>query len=209
MQFYEKALTQYNKTTADPKKKNYFEISLTLILLIVLLIMIYPAITHILTLNKEIQSGRVVEKALGDKIVALNQAESNLATVEKDLPLLELALPVGSDLDKYVQKPLESLSVKDGLTTKSIQFNDIPISKPSTENVRLREMEFTMNLTGSFPNFLTFVKDLENFVRVTSVSSLQLKSSGTEVEITIKGRTNFLGTAITAAKQVTGQEASQ
>jgi hypothetical protein len=54
MQFYEQALSRYNQTTADPQNKNYFEITLTLILLIVLLLMIYPAITHILNLNKEI-----------------------------------------------------------------------------------------------------------------------------------------------------------
>src|SRR5574339_537699 len=105
MQFYEQALKQYGQATADPKKKNYFEITLTLVLLIVLVIMIYPAITHILNLNKEIQAGKVVEKALEEKLVALSQAEQNLKKIEDDLPLLELALPVGSDIDKYLQKP--------------------------------------------------------------------------------------------------------
>ena len=209
MQFYEQALTQYNQATADPKKKNYFEITLTLVLLIILLVMIYPAVTHILNLNKEIQAGRVVDKALGDKLIALSQAQNNLAEVEKDLPLLELALPIGSDVDKYVQKPIETLAAKDGLTIKSVQFNDIPVSKPATEDVRLRDMQFTMNLTGAFPNLLAFVKDLENFVRVTSVESLQLKTSGAELTITIKGTTNFLGTAVTAAKQAGEQEANQ
>mgnify|MGYP001613286536 CR=1 FL=1 len=209
MQFYEQAMTRYNQTTADPKKKNYFEITLTLILLIILLVMIYPAITHIITLNKEIQAGRVVDKALGDKIVALNQAQDNFAKVEKDLPLLELALPVGSDLDKYVQKPIESLSTKNSLTVKSIQFSDVPVSKPTTEDVRLRQMEFTMSLTGAFPNLLAFVKDLESFVRVTSVDTLQLKASGAELAITLQGTTNFLGTAVTAAKQANQKEAAQ
>lgn len=202
-------MTRYNQTTADPKKKNYFEITLTLILLIILLVMIYPAITHIITLNKEIQAGRVVDKALGDKIVALNQAQDNFAKVEKDLPLLELALPVGSDLDKYVQKPIESLSTKNSLTVKSIQFSDVPVSKPTTEDVRLRQMEFTMSLTGAFPNLLAFVKDLESFVRVTSVDTLQLKASGAELAITLQGTTNFLGTAVTAAKQANQKEAAQ
>lgn len=209
MQFYEQALSRYKVATTDPKKKNYFEITLTLVLLIVLLVMIYPAITHILNLNKEIQAGRVVDKALGDKITALSQAQNNLAEVENDLPLLELALPVGSDLDKYVQKPIESLAAKDGLTIKSVQFNDVPVSKPTTEDVRLRDMDFTLNLTGAFPNLLTFVKDLENFVRVTSVDTLQLKASGPELAITLQGTTNFLGTAVTAAKQASQQGANQ
>lgn len=54
-------------------------------------------------------------------------------------------------------------------------------------------MDFTATFVGTFPNFLTFVKDLENFVRVTSVSTFQLKASGAELEISVQGTTNYLG----------------
>lgn len=205
MQFYEQALNRYNQTTTDPKKKNYFEISLTLILLIVLLIMIYPAITHILKLNKELEAGRTVNKALDEKIVALYTAKDNLAKVENDLPLLELALPIGSDLEKYLEKPIESLAGKHNLTIKSVQFNDIPVSKPETQDVRQREMSFTLNLTGPFPNFQAFVKDLENFVRVTSIEDLQLKTSGSEIAISITAFTNYFGTPVSIPKQAGGE----
>lgn len=208
MQFYEQALNRYNQTTADPKKKNYFEISLTLILLIVLLVMIYPAITHILNLNKEIEAGRIVDKALDDKLVALSLAEDNLDKVQNDLPLLELALPIGSDFEKYVEKPIETLTKKNNLTIKAVQINDTPVSKPTTEEVRQREMPFTLSLTGTFPNLLTFVKDLENFVRITSVDGLQLKASGSELTITINAVTNYLGTPVSIPNQATGEGAT-
>lgn len=208
MQFYEQALSRYNQANADPKKKNYFEITLTLVLLIVLLLMIYPAITHILNLNKEIQAGEIVEKALEEKIIALDQAKSNLAEIEDDLPLLELALPVGSDVEKYLQSPIENLANKNGLTLKSTQFSDIPVSKPTPESTRLREMPFTITLTGGFPNFLTFIKDLEDFVRITSVDSAQLKATGAEVTITVNGFTNYLGTPVAIPNQAAGQEAT-
>lgn len=202
MQFYEQALSRYNQATEDPKRKHYFEISLTLVLLIVLLVMIYPAITHILNLNKEIQAGKIVDQELEQKIEALQQAENNFDQVQADLPLLELALPVGSDVDKYLQKPIESLTAKHSLALKSIQFTDVPISKPSSEDVRLREMGFSLTLTGSFPNLLTFMKDLENFVRVTNTETLQLKANGAELSITIQGVTNYLGTPLTVPNQV-------
>lgn len=209
MQFYEQALSRYNQTVADPKKKNYFEISLTLILLIVLLLMIYPAITHILKLNQEIQAGKIIDQALETKLNALAQAEVNLAAIEDDLPLLELALPVGSDVDKYLQQPIEGLSSKNNLSLKSIQFNDIPVSKPSSDDVRLREMAFTATLTGGFPNLLSFIRDLEDFVRVTNVDNLQLKANGTELSITVQGMTNYLGTPVVVPNQTTHGGASQ
>lgn len=202
-------MSRYNQTNADPKKKSYFEITLTLVLLIVLLIMIYPAITHILNLNKEIQAGRVVQKALEKKLVALAEAENNLTAIEADLPLLELALPVGSDIEKYLQKPLEDLTAKHGLTLKTVQFNDIPVSKPISEDVRQREMGFTLDLTGGFPNLLTFVKDLENFVRVTSVENLTLKLNGAELSITIQGSTNYLGAPVAIPNQAQATGDSQ
>jgi Tfp pilus assembly protein PilO len=209
VQFYEQAMSRYNQVNEDPKKKHYFEVTLTLVLLIVLLLMIYPAITHILNLNKEIQAGKTVETALENKLIALGQAENNLAEIQAELPLLELALPVGSDIDKYLQKPLESLSNKHGLTIASTQFSDIPVSKPETEAVRVREMNFTISLRGGFPNLLSFVTDLENFVRISNVETLQAKSNGSELQITIQGSTSFLGTQVTVPNQTNQTGASQ
>lgn len=121
MQFYEQAMKQYNQVNEDPKKKNYLEMTLTLILLIVLIVMIYPAVTHILNLNKEIQSGKVVERALEEKLLALGQAEQNLEEVKEDLPLLELALPVGSDIDDYLQNQSKVWLLK--IVSPSNRFN--------------------------------------------------------------------------------------
>ncbi len=201
MQFYEKTLKQYNQYTADPKKKNYFEIALTIGLMIILLLMIYPAITYILNLNKEIQAGRIVQEGLTRKVSDLETARSNLAAVQKDLPLLQLALPIGSDVDEYVQKPLESLASKNSLTLKSVQFSDLPISTPKTEDVKLRDMEFTISVTGSFANVASFIKDLEGFVRVTNLDTVEIKGNGSEVTATIKGTTNFLGTSAIVPNQ--------
>ncbi|HSX58269.1 MAG TPA: type 4a pilus biogenesis protein PilO [Candidatus Saccharimonadales bacterium] len=204
MQFYEKTLKQYNQYTADPKKKNYFEIALTLGLMIVLLLMIYPAVTYILNLNKEIQAGRVVKEGLSQKIQDLQNARNAFADVQTDLPLLQLALPIGSDVDKYVQKPLEDLASRHGLTLKSIQFADLPISQPATENVKLRDMDFTLSLTGGYTNLNDFLKDLEKFVRVTNVDSITLKGSGSDVTVTISAVTNFLGSPVIIPNQTSG-----
>ncbi|MDO8260256.1 MAG: hypothetical protein Q7T50_02010, partial [Candidatus Magasanikbacteria bacterium] len=173
MQFYEQTLANYNKMSADPKKKNYFDGAATLGLLIILVIMIYPAIQHIASVNKEIEVNKVVEKKLVDKISNLIQAEKNLNDVKNDLGLLETALPTGSDIKNYIKTPIETLAAKHKVTIKSVQFTDVPVSLPvEGTTLSVRDIDFTLSLTGVFTDLNAFLKAAENFIRVTSIRQL-------------------------------------
>lgn len=206
MQFYEQTLGNYNKLTADPKKKSYFEISATLILLIILIVMIYPAIQHIATVNKEIETNKAIEKQLVDKITNIGLAQENLDKVKNDLPLLEKALPTGSDIKNYIKTPLESIASKNSVVLKSVQFNDVPVSAPTTlENLAVRNIDFTLALSGNFTSFVSFLKDAENFIRLTSIRNLDIKGSGSQQTMTLQATTNYLGTPVTVVpNQVQG-----
>ncbi len=194
MQFYEQTLSNYNKITADPKKKNYFQIAATLALLIILVVMIYPAIQHIAKVNKEIETNKVIDKALADKITNLGLAQDNLRDVQDDLPLVEKALPTGSDIKNYIKAPLESLAAKHGLTLKSVQFSDIPVSPSGNdEKLAVRDIDFTVSLIGNFTTLNSFLKDAETFIRVTSVRTLDIKGSGGQQTMTVSATTNYLG----------------
>lgn len=198
MQFYEQTLSNYNKLTADPKKKSYFEISATLILLIILVIMIYPAIQHIATVNKEIETNKIIEKKLVDKITNLGLAQENLDKVKADLPLLEKALPTGSDIKNYIKTPLEALASKNSVALKSVQFNDVPLSTPTSEaNLAVRNIDFTLSLSGDFAKLTNFLLDAENFIRITSIRTLDIKGSGSQQSMTLQATTNYLGTPVT------------
>src|SRR3989344_2085430 len=167
MQFYEKALGTYNQYTSDPRRKNYFEIGATLVLLIVLILMIYPAINHILKLNKEISAGRLVENSLEDKVSDLNLAKENLEEIKKDLPLLELALPTGSNIKNYLQKPIENLADTHHLAVKEVRFEEVPISDPDKNSeLKVRQINYSVTFVGNFVDFSAFVKDLEKYIRV-------------------------------------------
>lgn len=202
MQFVDKALVRYNKYADTPKKKNYFEIAATLVLLIALIIMIYPAVTHIIELNKEIESGKLVQSSLNKKINDLETAQANLEAVKKDLPLLEVALPTGSDIKNYIKQPIESLSAAHGLTIKSVQFNDLPVSKPEEASLKVRDMNFSLTLSGNFVNFNDFLKALEKFIRITNIPTIQIKSDGATVTATLQATTNYLGSPIIVVNQV-------
>lgn len=206
MQFYEQALVKYNEYADTPKKKNYFEIVATLLLLIALVVMIYPAITHIIELNSEIAAGKVVEQSLNKKIIDLETAKANLAAVQKDLPLLELALPTGSDIKTFIKKPLEDISSKHNMVITSVQFGNLPISIPSS-NVNLipRNMDFSITLSGTFVNFEDFLKDIEKFIRVTDMTNINIKTNGTTISATLQATTNYLGEPLTVSNQAGGQ----
>lgn len=206
MQFYEQALSNYNKLTADPKKKHYFEGAATLILLIILIVMIYPAIQHIASVNKEIETNKVIDKALTDKVTNLGLAKENLDKVKSDLPLLEKALPTGSDIKNYIKTPLELLAAKHAVVLKSLQFSNIPLSIPAADGkLSVRNIDFTLSLSGNFTNLNDFLKDAENFIRLTSVSNLDLKGDRAQQNMTLQATTNYLGAPVSVVpNQVQG-----
>src|SRR3989304_767115 len=198
MQFYEKALASYNHYLTDPKKKDYFALVASLSLLIVLVIMIYPAVIHVSKLNKEVSDGNVLLAALVEKSNQLSTAEKNYNQIKKDLDLIDSAMPIGSDIKTYIKNPLETLAQKNNLTIKSLQFNDVPISIPGREeDLGLRRFEYSASFEGDFVAFVAFLKDLENYIRVTKVVGLDIKKSPNNTQlVTMKAETNFLGTPI-------------
>jgi len=196
MQFYERALGGYKQIIDDPKRRDYFEIGATLALLIMLILMIYPAINHILKLNKEISAGRIVETSLEKKIVDLEKAKANLEEIKADLPLLEKALPTGSDIKNYLQEPIEALANKHQLAIKDVRFEEVPISNPSKEeNLKVRQINYSVTFLGNFVNFSNLITDLEKYIRVTDIDKIEIKKTDTSsaTSYTIFATTRYLG----------------
>jgi len=161
--------------------KNYFSVLATLVLLIVLVLLIYPAIQHVTKINKEISDAKVIKSKLETKIGDLSMARINLEAVETSLPTLDLALPLGSDLATYLIK-IESFANKRKLSIEAMQFSDIPLSKPSvTSDINTKTFSYTITLGGDFTDFQKFLSDLENYIRTSDVNSVSLskvKTSG-------------------------------
>ncbi len=196
MEVYQRAINTYSQYTADPKRKHYFDIGATLALLIVLVLMIYPAINHVLKLNKEIAAGRLVETSLEEKIDDLNAARDNLEEVKADLPILEVALPTGSNIKNYLQRPIENLADLHKLTIKDVQFDEVPISDPEKNSeLKLRQINYAVTFNGNFVDFSLFVKDLEKYIRVTDVDKIEIKKPDTssQTNYTINATTRYLG----------------
>lgn len=154
------------------RKKSYFAIIATLLLLIVLVLLIYPAIQHITRINKEISDARQVKASLEDKLENLEQARINLEEVEEDLAFLDLALPVGSDVIPYLQK-IESFAENYDLSVEAVQFTNVPLSKPDlNQNVNTKQLTYNITFEGDFEDFKKLLSNLENYIRTSEVETV-------------------------------------
>lgn len=191
MQFYQKLSTQYNKAT--PAQRSYLNIGLTLGLLILLILLVYPAINHILKLNKEISDGRGIEKKLQDKMAALEDAESNYEQVKDRLEVVDDALPTGSSIDDYLIK-VEKYARSNNSTIAAAQFNDIPLSAPTNKSgLQVKQVDYSLTIEGKFVNLLKFLTDFEKLVRTTDIYQISINEEGSTVSASIKATVYYLG----------------
>src|SRR3989304_3267440 len=175
MQFYQPLVDQYNK--ASPVQKSYLSIALTLGLLIILILLIFPAVNHVLKLNKEISDGRIVEQKLEDKIASLEKAQISYNQAKDRLKILDEALPTGSAIERYV-KQIETLVSKNKLTLAGVQFSDVPLSLPTNKDkLGLRELDYVATVEGKFTNFNKFLTAFEGLIRTTDVSSISMSEN--------------------------------
>ena len=186
---------QYSKLEGSERAKSYFSIIATLVLLIVLLLLIYPAIKHITAVNKEISDARVVKASLENKLEALRTAKENLNEVSSDLPVLDLALPVGPDLTTYLKK-IEGLSSASKLKIVALQFSNVSLSKPKlNESMKIKKLPYSLTLEGAFPDFQKFLIDLESYVRTSDVSVINItKGQDNSLRETLNVNSYYFGT---------------
>jgi|GEM_PF-2712974 len=158
--------------------KDYFGILASLALLIVLILIIYPAVKHVVEINKEISDARVIKAGLEAKLDALSQARTNYDEVKNDLGVLDLALPVGSSLPPYL-KSVEDLSSKSGLKISNAQFNNVPLTKvaKTTASLQATKISYKITLDGGFTNLEQLLVSLEKFIRVSDVTSIDVEKA--------------------------------
>ena len=166
---------QLQQTENKGLTKDYFSILASLALLILLILIIYPAVKHVAEINKEISDARVIKAGLEAKLDALAQARTNYDEVKNDLGVLDLALPVGSSLPPYL-KSVEDLSSKSGLKISNAQFNNVPLTKTAktTASLQTTKISYKITLDGGFTNFEQFLVSLEKFIRVSDVTGIDI-----------------------------------
>ena len=199
---------QFNLFEFSSTTKSYFGIVATLVLLIVLLLLIYPAINRITTLNRELSDARIVKATLETKLANLGLARNNLEEARNDLFVLDLALPIGSDLTPYL-KDIEGMAKNSKLKISAVQFTDVPLSTPSAKiGLKTKQIDYSITFEGSFPNFTKFLAEIENFIRTSEVSDIAIvKDPEKGLTHTFGASSYYLGTEF-APPPITSQGTS-
>ena len=194
MQLYQQAAIQYNKVS--PVQKSYLSVVLTLGLLIILILLVFPAVNHILKLNNEIAKGRDLENKLQAKIIALDEAEVNYENLKDRLEIADDALPTGSAVDRYLRQ-IENAAKQNNTTLSSIQFADVPVSLPKNEeNLSVRQVDYTITIEGEFTNIQRFIEEMEKLIRTTNFTQISINEDGSKLAASLQATVYYLGDTI-------------
>ena len=171
--FYGRNIRPY---LADPKKKSYTILGMTLFSLIVFgAFAIRPSLFTISQLNREVKKAREAKIILDQKIKNLSQAQVNYQLALNGLELVDKALPG----DASVPAILETLALAAGRNNISLEetkFGEIE-SKAGLET-----LPFTVRAVGELKNIQNFIAELENGVRQMNVQQVKMSQGGEELE---------------------------
>jgi len=148
---------------------------------------IRPTFVTIAGLLKEIKDKRTINEQLEDKISALNLAQIEYQQVEKDLYLLDEALPINSDLSAFIRQ-VEVLARRDNVTINSLQFEATILkgeettakaakAKRVTESEEIgQEMGFNLVISGDYSQLKSFLNNLTRLRRLVLVDAFTFQA---------------------------------
>ena len=175
---------------------------------IFLLFALKPTATTIVNLLKEIDEKEETVDKLDEKIRNLSTAQDVYDQEVDSVPIIESSFPNSPAPDLFAGQ-VQGLANKNSVSVLGISvgettlFGKSPSKKSSSVAdlkplpVPAKEMSVSLSVNGSFPNLISFVKDIENGRRPMKIDILGINSSVTEngqtITMIISGRIPFLG----------------
>lgn len=162
---------------------------------------IRPTVVTIASLLKEIKDRRVIAKQLEDKISALNSAQIEYQQVEKNLYLLDEALPVNTNLSDFIRQ-LEALARRHNLNISSLQFEAAILKGQETTaqttktkgEETARGVNFSLTIAGDYQQLKSFLNALARLRRFVLVDAFtfQTGKEGGGLVLSLDAKAHFL-----------------
>ena len=139
---------------------------------------IRPTIKTIISLNRQTIDGRVTDQKLQDKINALSLAQSEYSQFTNEMPIILGSLPENSSVAPFLRL-FEGASQASGTTINSFQLTTVNLLDPpsSKKELTLRETGFTVVVTGTYNNLLSFLEILRKLQRIIIIDSIGIGTS--------------------------------
>jgi Tfp pilus assembly protein PilO len=139
---------------------------------------IRPTMQTIFTLKREIVDKTDIDKKMEDKISALIEAQAAYQDMERDLPLIDQALPVQSDAVRAA-RDLSALAADSRVTITALSISAIPLSSdtgPGTGTItalnKLASFPVSLSVTGAYPDIKNFIGGILNLRRIMQIDSM-------------------------------------
>lgn len=149
---------------------------------------IRPTALTIAELSKELKDQETVLTRLEKKISELNEARKNFSELEEDLHLISEALPDSPEPSLAVAQ-IETLVWENNLEINSLGTKGVVLigTKPETKRGVKTEVktpypvfQMDINLSGSYEDLTSFLKELDNLRRVIHIKSVGMSRLGRE-----------------------------
>ena len=176
-------------------KEKRFYITFSVLLSLTAVVTLAIGLFGYLTLSQkqaDIAESEYYTEKLAEKKQILESLESKYATSKDELPLIDIALPADKDSSKLLadfnalasESKLKLTFLEPGSVTSSNKD-----SKKSTSDLSLLqtvkgstgyELPLDIGVSGSYTNFLGFVRRVENYQRLINIESLEIKKQDNE-----------------------------
>ena len=161
----------------EKDKIKYVNLMLSLILIgLMALFIIKPLISRVLADYEKYTITTSIRDRLKKNMLSVDVMRKVQADFEKQLSLISRALPANSDDGNFLTS-LQSLALKNRLNLLKTNFD---------YNSSEKAIFFTLELDGKYDNFIKFLEDLNNLIRVTIVDNVDIKIDEDRVDGNIR-----------------------
>lgn len=193
---YFRYFTYIKPITRLPIIKTYGSTIFTLaVMTIFIFFAIKPTVETILILQKKLADSETVLEKVQQKANNLSLGKKNYENLDPDIKLkIQQAIPDNIQLRSLIQT-LEQTAKAHQASISALQIQPLVIpSQTNNPSGNLSEISFTLNVEGSYEDFVSLLQDLKSSARLISVESLSLTklSEGGGLIMSLSGKTYYI-----------------
>lgn len=175
---YSRYYTYVKPILTNKTVKTYSPIVFSIITITIFaLYAIRPTVKTILSLQKSIYEQNQILTQISQKSKSLSEGRKNYQQIDPQTKQkLTFLLPDSTNVPKLIEN-IYSLARTRQATVSGLQIQPVDLDGPPTslsKNAPLKEIEFNLNIQGSFKQTYDFLSELQNQSRLISIQSVTM-----------------------------------
>jgi Tfp pilus assembly protein PilO len=171
---YLSALQQFTKLQSKKSTRQYTTIILSIATLIIFgVFAINPTVTTIVKLQKQVGDYQALDQKLTQKVSNLQALQREFDMIEKDLPVINDALPVTPKTPIFIAQ-IQSIIDQNNLTLDQVQASKIPYTKEGVPQDQTGSAVISFTISGTYDDINKFIITASTFDRSTLIDQVSL-----------------------------------